>query len=936
MARPGRAPARRWLWGGLLALLVAAALALAWVGLRGHESPERTVARVRVLLNEGRTDLAIPALKALLDQQPDRGDARTLLGRALLDHGQAAAAEAELRRAQELQQPDAAVLPLLARALLAQGKVVVFLQSEWSRAPLSEPLADADLKASLAQALVQQGDPAAARALLDQVLRQVPQSAPAQLQQARLEMATGQLRHAQQRLDALLAAEPKQADAWLLLAEMAHQEHDDEQAITLYRRALSLRPGLVQAHATLIGLLIARRNGPAAQAQVQAMRKALPHHPYTVLLDAQVAYLNADLRRANDLFQSLLKLAPDDPGLLQPAGALALRLGALEQAERLLQRALAGSTQPGPLRLLLAQAQLRQGQPGRVLATLQPLVDAPKAEPEALVLAAQARLLDGDAAGADALFNRVVALNPKDPTVRTAQALSLHARGQTERALAELQAVADTDTGMVADLALVRLQAQAKHWEAALAAADGLARKQPKQPLPWLLRGQVLQAKGDLGSAREAYEQALQRSAQLPAAVAALARLDVEQGQTDAARRRYQALVDARPGDVAVRLAQADLWRRTGADRAEVAQLLADAAKRAPQDLGVVQAQIDHHLASRNPKAAAELAEAALSRWPDQPTLLARLGRARLASGDAAQAVTLYTRWLTLEPRALDAHQQLAEAQAAAGDLAAAQRSTERGLEAQPRALGLQRLAVRLALQAKNPARALAVARQVQAQRPQDAAGWQLEGEVALARRQWPEAVAALRQAVAKALPGTSPQRLHHALRQAGQAGEAAQLAETWVRQHPDDLLFLHYLGDQAQARGDWPEAQRQYQAVLARAPAHASALNNLAWVLLQQRSAQARPTAEQAVRAAPDDPAPLDTLAQVLAQADQLRPALDWSRRAVALDPADPQLRWTLAQLQLKAGDKREAKAELDRLAALGERFAQHAEVAAALAALR
>ena len=49
----------------------------------------------------------------------------------------------------------------------------------------------------------------------------------------------------------------------------------------------------------------------------------------------------------------------------------------------------------------------------------------------------------------------------------------------------------------------------------------------------------------------------------------------------------------------------------------------------------------------------------------------------------------------------------------------------------------------------------------------------------------------------------------------------------------------------------------------------------------------------------------------------------------AVALAPAEHGWRLALAKLQLKAGDKAGAKAELDRLAALGASFAEHGEVA-------
>ena len=63
----------------------------------------------------------------------------------------------------------------------------------------------------------------------------------------------------------------------------------------------------------------------------------------------------------------------------------------------------------------------------------------------------------------------------------------------------------------------------------------------------------------------------------------------------------------------------------------------------------------------------------------------------------------------------------------------------------------------------------------------------------------------------------------------------------------------------------DWKKAAASYRAALDRNPANAEAMNNLAWVLLRQgEPEQARIWAERAVETCPDNPAFLDTLAEV------------------------------------------------------------------------
>ena len=61
-------------------------------------------------------------LKKVLQNNPDNRDARLLLGEVSLLTGEAAAAEKELRRAQELGIPREKLIIPLGRALLAQGQ----------------------------------------------------------------------------------------------------------------------------------------------------------------------------------------------------------------------------------------------------------------------------------------------------------------------------------------------------------------------------------------------------------------------------------------------------------------------------------------------------------------------------------------------------------------------------------------------------------------------------------------------------------------------------------------------------------------------------------------------------------------------------------------------------------------------------------------------
>lgn len=95
----------------------------------------------------------------------------------------------------------------------------------------------------------------------------------------------------------------------------------------------------------------------------------------------------------------------------------------------------------------------------------------------------------------------------------------------------------------------------------------------------------------------------------------------------------------------------------------------------------------------------------------------------------------------------------------------------------------------------------------------------------------------------------------------------------------------------------DWPAAAQSYRRALKREPDNAGAMNNLAWVLLQQGEEEgALPMAESAVAREPENPAFLDTLADIQRQRGDDRAALLLIERALELDP-DPALRRTLEE---------------------------------------
>jgi Flp pilus assembly protein TadD len=178
--------------------------------------------------------------------------------------------------------------------------------------------------------------------------------------------------------------------------------------------------------------------------------------------------------------------------------------------------------------------------------------------------------------------------------------------------------------------------------------------------------------------------------------------------------------------------------------------------------------------------------------------------------------------------------------------------------------------------------------------------------------------------------------RLHVLYDVAGRKADADRFALAWTREQPKDARFVFHLGSMAMDTKDYAGAEARYRQVLALTPDQPLALNNVAWLMVQQGKPGAVPLAEKAQKLLPEQASVMDTLAAALAAEDQLPKAIEWQRMAVAKAPNNPTYQLTLAKLLIKSGDKVAARGQLEQLGKLGDKFAAQAEVTQLLGSLQ
>lgn len=899
----------------------------------GGKSEEEMMASAKTALQQQDAKTATIELKNLLQKNPANPEGRFLLGKALLDSGEVVNAEIELRRALEYKYPQEQVVPLLVQVMLSQGQLKKAL-GDYGSTKLADKAAQASLDAQLSAAALGTGDRDRARQLAEAAVAGDPGSEQAVLAQARILSSQQSFTEAVQRLDELLKTHPKSASALLFKAQLQLRAlNEPDAAITTFKQLLAVKPDQFDAHDALLGQALARNDIDAARQQLAAMKKAGVPGGRTALLEAKVEMAAGNYSRAKELVQALRRAAPEHLGLLSLAAMAEARLGNYSEAEALAAKAVQLAPQSAQLRYQHAQALIKLRQPAKALAALKPLLESGSKDSEALALAGQAAMLQGEQKQAEEYFKRAASLRPDDQRYRAALAIGQLSSGGSDAAVAELNTIAAKDKGTGVDLALISALAGRRDYAAALKAIDSLERKQPDSIDVPLLRGRVQLVQGNLVEARKSFEAVLKKDPKLLLALGGLVTIDVNEKKPDQGRARLEAYIKDNPKNSQALRALAELDAQLGKPHEQVLKSLNEAVRVDPNDALARQMQLDVLLAGRDVKLTLSTAQAAVAAIPNNIELMERLARAQMLAGENGQALSTFGKITSLAPESGVGQLGTAGVQILNKDFTAAQRELKKVLDVRPDDLQARAMAIQVELQLKRPKEALALAKDLQSRHPKAAAGYLAEGIVQQELGETDPALASMRKALTLENPGESPLRLHALLRKVRRTAEADAFADSWLKSHPDDITFGLYLADLALATNDLPAAEKLYRGLLAKRQDLVGALNNLSWLLTTQKKPGAVELAQKALALAPEQPAVMDTYAGALAAEGQPAKALEVQRKVVQMAPDVPAYRLALARFLLTAGDKAAARQELQQLTKLGKGFAQQGEVEKLLA---
>ena len=893
----------------------------------------------RALELESSADLrgAMIEWKNVLQKNPSNADARLRLGLLNLDLGDLEAARVELQRAAELGIEPTVVGPAVARIWLMEGDYQRVLDELDPTHFTAEPASKrAQVLLVRGEALAALNRPDAAMEAFKEALTLAPDFALAHVGIAAVHVAQGQPDEARAQLQTALAMDSQLHQAWNLLGDLERSEGQLEAAAAAYGEAIRHGPAPHFFHMKRALTRMAQQDMAGMQEDLQAMRRLGPGQPSTAYVQGLVHYQKAGYAAAQTAFEEALSQAPD----FQPAvfflGASHFAQQRWRLAEHHLESFLQAHPESDIAARLLAMVRAQQGDLGRAEDLLRPVLGRNPDDVLALNLMGNLYLARGEHVGGIGHLRRLASIQPDDPTTRTTLATGLLRAGEREQALRELEAAIEQaperhELEVTYILALI----QGQEFDAALEAIARLQQALPDDPLPLNLRAATYMLQGDLGGAREALIQALEIAPGDPAVSSNLAQVALQTGDRGEARRIYRESLRQNPGHVGIslRLAQLEAEDR---NLDAMRTVLEQSIERYPDELAPRLVLGRHHLSQNEPRRVLALLDPVRQSAADDTAMLDLLASAQIAAGQNTQALATLRLLAQRIPESAEGQFRVGAAFEHLERRSDARVQYRRALELEPgHAQALQSLAA-LELREDRPDEALALARRLQTQEAEAAAGHALEGRVHTAAGRDEQAARAFEQAYALRPSAEHAVALGLAQQQLGRPEAAAELLAARLATHPDETAVRFHHAQALMTTGDHPGAIREYEDLVQTLPENVVVLNNLAFLYQTEGDDRALEYAERAHARAPDNPAVADTLGWVLVNRGEIERALPLLKTARQALPDRPEVRYHFATALAKADRPTEAREELVTLLNEVESFPQRADAEALLETLR
>ena len=540
---------------------------------------------------------------------------------------------------------------------------------EYRNAVQIEPRAG-DVRLKLADAYMRQGDAAKA---LDEYVRaaDVLPDASVQLKAGSILLVARRFDDAKYRAEKALAADPKNVDAQILLANALAGLRDLEGAVAELQQAIELDPHRSGTYSSLGTIELGRGRREAAQQAFERAVELAPGSGSAHLGLAGFYWATSQWAGAEKELSEAVKVEPNNALAHRAAATFYLVTNRSDLAEPHLRKNLELTKGPDAA-VALADYYVAQNKPSAAREVLEPLTKDPRAAAVASTRLALLDRADGRAADAQKRLDDVLSTDSTQLSALIVKSGFLVSDGKLDEGLQVAKTATDRHPDSSAAFsALGRAQAARRDTAAAAASYKDAVRLNPLATDAKIALSRLELASGRADASANLAEEALTQQPQNAEARLVLVRALIARGDTARAQTELDALAARFPNSAAVSTQRGMLYGRKqqiGEARREFERALT----LQPDGLEATGGLIALDLSSHNAQAARARADELARRPGAKAPALMLAARTYAAVGDLATSEQLLRRTLSEDPSSLDAYAALGQIYARQGRLDAA------------------------------------------------------------------------------------------------------------------------------------------------------------------------------------------------------------------------------------------------------------------------